>query len=82
MPGVIAMSITKSARVQDHFAELTDPRRGEITYPLINIVFIVVCAVVCGADDFVAIARFGRSRREWLSKFLDLSAGIPSHDRL
>ena len=65
----------------NHFAELTDPRRREVTYPLINIVVIAVCAVICGADDFVAIARFGRTKRDWFAKFLDLSAGIPSHDR-
>jgi predicted transposase YbfD/YdcC len=75
------MSTTNTARIQDHFAELTDPRRREVTYPLINIVFIAVCAVVSGADDFVAIAKFGRTKREWFSRFLDLSAGIPSHDR-
>jgi predicted transposase YbfD/YdcC len=45
------------------------------------VVVIAVCAVICGADDFVAIAKFGRTKREWFSKFLDLSAGIPSHDR-
>lgn len=67
--------------LQEHFAELTDPRRREVTYPLINIVVIAVCAVLCGADDFVAIARWGRTKRDWLAKFLDLSAGIPSHDR-
>jgi predicted transposase YbfD/YdcC len=71
----------KSARLQDHFAELTDPRRHEVTYPLINVVVIAVCAVICGADDFVAIAEFGRKKREWLARFLDLRNGIPSHDR-
>ena len=71
----------KSARIQDHFAQLTDPRRREVTYPLINIVVIAICAVLCGADDFVAIARFGRTKHDWLAKFLDLSSGIPSHDR-
>ena len=75
------MTKTKSARLQDHFAELTDPRRREVTYPLINIVVIAVCAVVCGADDFVAIAEFGRKKRRWLARFLDLRNGIPSHDR-
>lgn len=75
------MSRTRSARIQDHFADLTDPRRREVTYPLINIVVIAVCAVVCGADDFVAIADFGKARRDWLSRFLDLTNGIPSHDR-
>lgn len=75
------MARSPSARIQDHFATLTDPRRREGTYPLINIVVIALCAVVCGADDFVAIADFGRARRAWLARFLDLSAGIPSHDR-
>ena len=42
---------------------------------------IAICAVICGADDFVAIAKFGRAKREWLARFLDLEAGIPSHDR-
>jgi predicted transposase YbfD/YdcC len=67
--------------MQDHFAELTDPRRREVTYPLINVVVIAICAVICGADDFVAIAKFGRTKREWLARFLDLRNGIPSHDR-
>ena len=75
------MSMTKSARLHDHFAELTDPRKREVTYPLINIVVIAVCAVLCGADDFVAIAKFGETRRRWLARFLNLSSGIPSHDR-
>ena len=67
--------------IEKCFSDLTDPRRRKVTYPLINIVTIAICAVICGADDFVAIAAFGRSRRDWLSQFLDLSAGIPSHDR-
>lgn len=69
------------ARIEDHFADLTDPRRREVTYPLINIVTIMLCAVICGADDFVSIADYGRKKRKWLARFLDLSAGIPSHDR-
>ncbi|MGZ0167629.1 MAG: transposase family protein [Planctomycetales bacterium] len=68
-------------QLRDHFAELTDPRRGKVTHPLLNIITIAVCAVICGADDFVAIAEFGRLKREWLAKFLDLTNGIPSHDR-
>ena len=71
----------KSVRIADHFTELTDPRRREVIYPLINVVVIAVCAVICGADDFVAIAKFGKTKREWLARFLDLETGIPSHDR-
>lgn len=70
-----------SVRIEDHFADLTDPRRRAGIYPLINIVTIAVCAVVGGADDFVSIAEYGEKKRKWLAQFLDLSAGIPSHDR-
>jgi predicted transposase YbfD/YdcC len=69
------------ARIEEHFADLPDPRRREGWYPLVNIVVIALCAVISGADDFVAIARWARIKREWLATFLDLRAGIPSHDR-
>ena len=75
------MSIKKSAKLHEHFADLTDPRVRPVTYPLINIVVIAVCAVICGADDFVAIAEFGEKKREWFARFLDLRNGIPLHDR-
>jgi predicted transposase YbfD/YdcC len=75
------MSSSQSTSILEHFADLTDPRRREGTYPLINVVVIGVCSVICGADDFVAMAEFGRSKRKFLEQFLDLSAGIPSHDR-
>src|SRR5450631_792659 len=70
-----------SSRLQDHFADLTDPRRRKVVHPLVNIVAIAVCAVIAGADDFVSIAEWGCQKRDWLSKFLDLGSGIPSHDR-
>ena len=75
------MSHSRRATIQECFSELTDPRRRKVVYPLVNVVTIAICAVLCGADDFVSIAEFGRAKRKWLSKFLDLSAGIPSHDR-
>lgn len=67
--------------VQTHFENLTDPRRREPTYPLINIVVMAMCAVICGADDFVAMARWARTKKDYLAKFLDMSSGVPSHDR-
>ena len=33
-------------RLPDHFAELTDPRRGKLTHPLLTIVAIAVCVCV------------------------------------
>lgn len=67
--------------VRVHFENLTDPRRREPTYPLLNVVVMTLCAVISGADDFVAIAQWARTHQAWLARFLDLSAGIPSHDR-
>jgi len=75
------MSDQLSAQIKNHFASLTDPRRRKVTYPLINIVTIALCAVIAGADDFVTIATWGRQKRAWLSRFLDMTSGIPSHDR-
>jgi hypothetical protein len=54
------MSAMKSARIQEHFFALTDPRRRKVRYPLINVVVIAICAVIVGVDDFVAIAEYGR----------------------
>jgi predicted transposase YbfD/YdcC len=75
------MSSDFSARLDKHFASLIDPRRGKVTYPLINIVAIALCATIAGADDFVAIADWARQKQDWLGQFLDLTSGIPSHDR-
>jgi DDE_Tnp_1-associated len=70
-----------SARVQAHFGELTDPRHSEETYPLLNMVMIAVCAVIRGADDFVSSAHSGRLKSNSFGRFLNLGAGITSHDR-
>jgi predicted transposase YbfD/YdcC len=44
-------------------------------------VVMALCAVLSGADDFVSIARWAELKKDWLAKFLDMSAGVPSHDR-
>lgn len=67
--------------IQSHFETLTDPRTKESTYPLLNIVTIALCATICGADDFVSMTRWAKTKIEWLGQFLDMSAGVPSHDR-
>ena len=75
------MAQSKSCRIVDCFSEVTDPRTRKVTYPLVNIITMAITAVVAGADNVVAIARFAESKKEWLGRFLDLSEGIPSHDR-
>ena len=71
----------QSLALLDHFAPLSDPRveRGR-EHSLLSIVGIALCAILGGADDWVAVERFGNAKRDWLSRFLELSNGIPSHD--
>lgn len=76
------MASPPSPRISDHFLRLTDPRRGKLTHPLINLVTIALCATIAGADDFVAMIAWARRHRDWLAQFLDLSGGLPSHDCL
>ena len=71
----------RSASLVAQLRNVTDPRRGESVYPLVNVLFMMICGVIAGADDFVAIARFANTKKEWFAKFLDMSQGVPSHDR-
>jgi predicted transposase YbfD/YdcC len=64
-----------------YFAELEDPRiEKNQKHPLINVMTIAILGVICGADTWVDIERYGKAKQEWLGTFLDLKNGIPSHD--
>ncbi len=70
-----------NASISDHFASLSDPRKsGMVDHPLLEIITITICAVICGANNWVEVALFGQRRQAWLKQFLELSQGIPSHD--
>ena len=72
-----------TASILEYFAAVADPRieRSQL-HPLASVLVLSLCAVVCGADSFVAIQHFGRAREAWLKTFLDLPNGIPSHDTI
>jgi predicted transposase YbfD/YdcC len=64
-----------------YFGELDDPRiEKNQKHPLINVISIAILGVICGADTWVDIERYGKAKQEWLGTFLDLRNGIPSHD--
>jgi predicted transposase YbfD/YdcC len=64
-----------------HFAGLEDPRLDRTKrHKLSDLAFIAVCAVLCGANGFVAMETFAREKRAWLEKYLELPGGVPSHD--
>jgi predicted transposase YbfD/YdcC len=62
------------------FRDLPDPRGPNAIHPLHDLLVVAVCAVICGADGWVAVELFGNSKFPWLKTFLDLPAGVPSHD--
>jgi len=67
--------------IADHFALMEDPRIDRTKrHNLIDILTIALCAVICGADSWVAIELYGCTKYEWLKTFLELPNGIPSHD--
>ena len=68
--------------IEAHFSELTDPRRDDsrTRHKLIDMLVIAICAVICGADSWVAVESFGHAKFTWLSRLLKLPNGIPSHD--
>jgi predicted transposase YbfD/YdcC len=82
------MSITEekkeiTASVLEYLARVPDPRVERTrAHPLVNILVMALLAVLCGADSFTAIEEFGRCKREFLARFLDLTHGIPSHDTI
>lgn len=75
------MKLKPKITLIDHFEKLTDPRVDRTkAHKLIDILTIAICAMICGADNWVAIETYGNSKYEWLKQFLELPNGIPSHD--
>ena len=66
-----------------HFGCVPDPRVSRTRrYSLPDLLFLCICAVLCGADDCVSIAEFGRVKSDWLAQYTDFRDGLPSHDTI
>jgi predicted transposase YbfD/YdcC len=68
------------AAIASRFAEVEDPRTENRRHLLLDMIVIALCAVICGADDWVEVEQFGYAKEEWFRRFLALPHGIPSHD--
>ena len=72
-----------TTRLLDHFSALDDPRQSwKMTYPLPEVLLIVLCATMAGAEDFVQIELWANRKLDFLHRFLPFEKGIPSHDTL
>ena len=67
----------------EHFAALEDPRQSwKVLFPLPEVLLLVLCGTLAGAEDFVEIRRWGQMHQAFLRRLLPYKAGVPSHDTL
>jgi predicted transposase YbfD/YdcC len=65
------------------FENLEDPRDAQRTYyPLIEILFLLISANLCGIEDLTVVQAFGEQKLKWLRRFFPYKKGTPSHDTL
>ena len=62
--------------------EIDDPRTriGAVDYPLDEILFVALVAVICGSGSYYDFETFGNEQFRWLKKFFPLKNGTPAHD--
>lgn len=66
--------------VVNQFTTLSDPRVDRSKrHKLLDIIFIAISAVICGADNWKAVEVFANAKKGWLQTVLELPNGIPSH---
>ena len=65
------------------FKEQNDTRvQGKVKHLMSDIIMIAFLAILARCDGWDEIAMFAKSKEKWLSNFLELPNGIPSHDTM
>ena len=60
---------------------IKDPRIDRTKrHPLVSVLFIGICSVLCGAESWEQMEDFGHQRKDWLEQYVQLPHGVPSHD--
>lgn len=68
-------------RFQECFSAVEDPRTGNARrHDLTEVLFLALCASLCGAESCVDMALFAEAKEGLLRRFLRLEHGVPSHD--
>ena len=77
------MDTTAPESLIEHFSKLEDPRVDRNKkHELIDVIVLCVCAVVSGAEGWSDIEEFGRTKLEWLRRYVPLANGIPVDDTI
>jgi hypothetical protein len=62
---------------------MEDPRiERQKLHSLSDILFLTICAVLIGCNDWDEIEEYGNEKEAWLKKYVGLKNGIPSHDTI
>jgi len=65
----------------EQIQQLPDPRQAsKCTYQLSDVVFMGLCGLLVGADDWEAIACYAKEKEDWFRQFLSLPDKLPSPD--
>lgn len=67
-------------KFKSYLRQLRDPRAANTSYELLEILFVALAAMLCGAEGATDMADFGRRKIDLLRLFLPLKRGVPSHD--
>ena len=66
-----------------HFSSIPEPRIERCRkHELLDILFLSISAILCGADGWEEIEDFGRAKRDWLRRYFPYTEGIPKHDTI
>ena len=67
----------------EHFSKLEDPRVDRNKkHELIDVIVLCVSAVLSGAEGWCDIEEFGRTKLDWLRRYVPLANGIPVDDTI
>jgi predicted transposase YbfD/YdcC len=67
-------------KLKTYLEKVRDPRAANASYPLLEILFVALAAVLCGAKSCTDMSDFGRRKIDLLRRFVPLEKGVPSHD--
>jgi len=76
------MPVKEQSPLVAALAAVPDPRRQckNLRHPLVDVLVVGFCGVLCGCEDFVELETFGQKKEDLFRRFLELPEGIPSHD--
>ena len=53
---------------------------GKVQHNLSTIIFVALCGILSGCEDWKDISDYCRIKKDWLSQYICLKNGVPSSD--